>query len=188
MNEQGSKDNPTIKESMGQAKDEIKSTVREAKDTIKSKTMEAVSEAKGYGQEYAQQGREQTADRIGDVSQAVRETAGRFEREQDPNIARYTRMLADRLEGAASYVRDHDFNRIRSDCEDLARRHPAVFFGGMFIAGFAAARFLKASAGREGNWEGSNGGEGFSSGGGSPESHQTVTQREQEQCQPCATM
>ena len=188
MNEQGSSSKPTIKESMDHAKEEVKSTAREAKDTITTKTKEVVSQAKGYGQEYAQQGRERTASRIGDVSRTMRETADRFERERDPNIAHYTRMLADRLEGAASYVRERDFNRMRSDCEDLARRHPAVFFGGMFIAGFAAIRFLKASAEREGSWGGSSGGEKFSGGGGSPESHETVAQREQEKYQPSATM
>jgi hypothetical protein len=34
---------------------------------------------------------------------------------------------------------------LRHDVEDIARRHPAVFFGGMFVAGLAAARFFKAS-------------------------------------------
>ena len=32
------------------------------------------------------------------------------------------------------------------DAEDLARTHPAWFFGGAFILGLAAGRFLKASA------------------------------------------
>ena len=186
MKEQGS--NPTIKESMGQAKEEVKSTAREAKDTITTKTKEVVSQAKGYGQEYAQQGRERAASRIGDVSRSVRETADRFDPERDPNIARYTRMLADRLEGAATYVREHDFSRMRKDCEYLARRNPAVFFGGMFIAGFAAARFLKASAEHESGWSRSNVGENFSGGGGSPESQETVARRAQEEYQPRDTM
>jgi hypothetical protein len=45
-------------------------------------------------------------------------------------------------------VLERSFQDLRRDAEDIARRHPAVFFGGMFVAGLALARFAKASADR----------------------------------------
>src|SRR6185436_13634778 len=87
--------------------------------------------------------------RLSGVSESIRHTAERFEQEHDPHIAHYTRLAADQIERAAAYVREHDLNQLRRDGEELARRHPAIFFGGMFVAGLAAARFLKASAERD---------------------------------------
>jgi hypothetical protein len=150
MNEQFSNASSTIKESLAQTKDEMKDTAREARDTIKNKTRRVVEQAKECGGEYAQHGKERAANRIGGFSASMRQTADRFEQDNDPNIAHYTRLLADKLENAATYVRENDFRRLRQDGENLARQYPEVFFGGMFVLGVVAARFLKASAERDG--------------------------------------
>ena len=42
-------------------------------------------------------------------------------------------------------MRNRDFATLRQDAEDMARRHPAVFFGGMFLAGLVVGNFVKAS-------------------------------------------
>jgi len=138
------KPDPATKEQTGSQTD-LKETLRETKDKIKAKSKEVAAQAKERGEEYAQQTKERAAARIGGVGQSVRQTAERFEREQDPSIAHYTRLLADKLEQAATYVRDRDLQQLRRDSEELARRHPTAFFGGMFVAGLAAARFFKAS-------------------------------------------
>ena len=149
--------NPSGPNPIAAAQEEMKNTVRETKDKIAAKTKEVAAQAKETGEEYVRQGKERTADRLGGVSETIRQTADRFEQEQDPNIARYTRVVADKLEQAANYIRQHDLQQLKHDGEDLVRQHPAVFFGGMFIAGFAAARFLKASADRN-EFSGKSGG------------------------------
>ena len=126
----------------------IKGSLREARESLKSKASAATAQAKEHGQEYLQQNKARAADRLQDYSESVRETAERFERERDPNIAHYTSLMADKLERAAAYVRERDFRDLRRDAEELARRHPAVFFGGMFVTGLALARFFKASTDR----------------------------------------
>lgn len=148
MNEQISKDESSLKESMAGAQAQVKETARATKDTIKTKTKEAVSQVKEYGGQYVEHGKERTANRIGGFTETLRQSAVLFEQEQDPNIARYTRLVADKLDGAATYVRERNLTDLRHDGENLARQHPGLFFGGMFLAGFAAARFLKASATR----------------------------------------
>jgi hypothetical protein len=127
----------------------MKDTVRDAKEKLKASTKAAASQARDRGMEFVEHNRTRTADRLNRVCERMRETADRFEKDDDDaDIAHYTRMIAGKLDGAASYVRQHDFQQLRHDAEDLARRHPAIFFGGMFVLGMAAARFLKASAAR----------------------------------------
>jgi vacuolar-type H+-ATPase subunit H len=149
MNDQVSNEDRPMNEAVSEAKAGVKETVREAKDKIKEKTKEVATQARERGEEYFRENKERAADRIGSVSESIRQTADRFEQEKDPNIAHYTRLVADKLERAAGYIRERDLNQLKQDGEDLARQHPAVFFGGMFVAGLAAARFLKASAERE---------------------------------------
>jgi gas vesicle protein len=149
MNEQFSHEGSTLKESMAVSKDEVKAQAREMKDSIKTKTKEAITQAKESGGEYVQYGKERTASRISGFGESMRQAADRFEEEQDPNIARYTRLLADKLDNAALYVRERDLNELRRDGENLARQYPAIFFGSCFVAGLVAARFLKASAQRK---------------------------------------
>ena len=47
-----------------------------------------------------------------------------------------------------SYVSSADLKTTVRDVENLARRQPALFFGGAFLLGLAAGRFLRSSAGR----------------------------------------
>lgn len=131
-----------------QTKGDFKQSLREAGETIKSKSKEAASQVKEQSGRYFDQGKTHTADCMGRFSETLRSTADRFESEQDPNIAHYTRLVAGRLDDAASYVRQRDFSGLRKDTEDLARQHPVLFFGGLFALGLATARFLKASGER----------------------------------------
>jgi hypothetical protein len=149
MNDQAENNDRPTKEAIGHVKTEVKETLRETKDKIKARTREMAAEARERGEDYVRENKERAADRIGGVSESIRQTADRFEQEKDPNIAHYTRLVADKLEQAAGYIRERDLNQLKHDGEDLARRHPAVIFGGLFVAGLAAARFLKASADRQ---------------------------------------
>jgi hypothetical protein len=126
-----------------------KGTLREAKDKFKEGTQAVAAQARERGTQYFEQNRVRTAERMTRVCERMRETADRFEQDDDDaDVARYTRLLAGKLDSAAAYVRQHDFQQLRHDAEDLARRHPAIFFGGLLIVGIAAGRFLKASADR----------------------------------------
>ena len=127
---------------------DIKEAVRQAGDKIKTKTREVATQAREQGGKYFQLNKERAANRIGRVGQSLRETADQFEEEEDPNIAHYTRLVAGKIESAAAYVRERDLDQLRRDAEELARRHPVLFYGGLFTLGLAAARFIKASSDR----------------------------------------
>jgi hypothetical protein len=81
---------------------------------------------------------------VGGYSSAIHETADSLE-EKDPNIAWFTHRAADRLQGVADYVRDSDFRSLKTDVENMARRHPIAFFGGLLVAGLVIGNIVKAT-------------------------------------------
>ncbi|MDP9037427.1 MAG: hypothetical protein M3O50_21730 [Myxococcota bacterium] len=89
--------------------------------------------------------KERAAGSIGSVAEALRET-GRTMREGDTAFAaKYADQLADRVEQLTSYVRSRNVGELAGDVEQLARREPALFFGGAFAVGLVLGRFLKSS-------------------------------------------
>ena len=128
---------------LAQARETITNTARETAARIKSAASETASRAKTKAQDIAHESKQQAADRIGGYGTAMRDSARAFE-QKDPNIAWATNQVADRIERVASYVRESDFDQLRRDGEDIARRHPVAFFGGMLVAGLVVGNLLKA--------------------------------------------
>ena len=125
-------------------KDKIVQTARETATKVKDTASSTALRAKEEASRYATEKKEVTANRIGSYSTAIHDTARSLE-EKDPNIAWFTHQAADRLQGIADYMRNRDFSALRQDAENLARRHPATFFGGMFLAGLIVGNIVKAS-------------------------------------------
>lgn len=57
-------------------------------------------------------------------------------------------QAAERVGGLSDYLEEQDLSGLLADAEDVARRHPAVVMGTLFVTGLLAARFVKASAAR----------------------------------------
>ena len=122
---------------------------RETKERMMSKGGERVRQAKDQTRAYADERKNQLGDRIHHYSSAVRRAADKLRDEQDPNIAHYADAIAERIDQAADYVQSRDPGMIMRDVENIARRRPEIFFGGMFFAGLMLSRFLKASSQRD---------------------------------------
>lgn len=105
----------------------------------------ALNQAKERASTLAADQKQSAADRINRYSSALRDSARSMEND-DPNIAHYASLAADRIERVADYVRSTDFEGLRHDAEDIARRHPALFMGGMFLAGIVLGGLVKTSA------------------------------------------
>ncbi len=131
-------------DTLAEMKSSAAQTTRDAANKVKSAATNTVSRAKEEAERMAREKKEQAADQIGSYSSAIHESAKAFE-EKDPNIAWFTHRAADRLQSVAEYMRNRDFAAVRRDAEDLARRHPAGFFGGMFVAGLVIGNLVKAS-------------------------------------------
>ena len=130
---------------LAQAKQTITQGARDATNKIKDAASDAASRARAEASRLAQEKKDSTAQRLGGYSSAMHDTAHSLE-EQDPNIAWFTHRAADRIQGVADYVRSQDFRALRADAEDVARRHPAVFFGGLFLAGLMLGNVARPAA------------------------------------------
>ena len=119
-------------------------TARATATQIKERATDTVNRAKEQAARVATERKTQAANRVGGYSSAIHESARALE-EKDPNIAWFTHQAADRLQGVADYVRTRDFDGLREDAENMARRHPLAFFGGLFVAGLVLGNVVKAS-------------------------------------------
>jgi hypothetical protein len=129
---------------LADTKQKIAQTARDTASKVKTAASDTVAKAKGEAQRVVTEKKETAANRIGGYSSAIHDTARSIE-EKDPNIAWFTHQAADKLQSVADYMRNSDLACVRGDCEGIARRNPALFFGGMFFAGLLVGNMLKAS-------------------------------------------
>lgn len=129
---------------LAETKDKLTQTAKTAAAKVKTAAADTAGKVKERAENIVDEKKETAAGRIDDYSSALHESARSLE-EKDPNIAWFTHRAADRLQNAANYMRDRDFSGLRDDAERIARRHPAVFFGGMFVGGLLLGNLVKAS-------------------------------------------
>jgi hypothetical protein len=87
---------------------------------------------------------------IGSIAAATERAAGEFDTAM-PQAAQYIRQASEQIQSVADVVRERDMRELVGEVENFARRQPTLFFGGAMILGFAALRFLKSSAPRQGS-------------------------------------
>jgi gas vesicle protein len=123
----------TVTDAAKQEADEIGNAAQDILDDTTEKVKSAVSEQKNASAEY-----------LDKVAHAIHRAAGEFEADV-PQAARYIRRAGSELSTVAKAVRERDVRELVTEVEDVARRQPALFFGGAVILGFAALRFLKSA-------------------------------------------
>jgi ElaB/YqjD/DUF883 family membrane-anchored ribosome-binding protein len=79
------------------------------------------------------------------VARAIRD-AGSNLREERPEFATYADTAAQRVETAASYLREHDAREVIDTTQDYARRQPAVVAAGALAVGLLVGRFLRSGS------------------------------------------
>jgi hypothetical protein len=103
----------------------------------------ALSQARGF----LDSNRHAAASQIGAMARALRNASSELEERQEP-FARAASRAADNIERFSHALDSRDLTDALHAAQDYARRQPALFFGGAFLLGLAAARFLKASGER----------------------------------------
>lgn len=126
-----------------QPRSSVAQTAQDAASKIGTMASETAARAKASAGKIATERKDSAAERVEAYGSAIHDSAKSLE-EKDPNIAWLTHQAADRLEGVASYMKTRDLRGLREDAENLARRHPAAFFGGMCIAGLVLGSVIRA--------------------------------------------
>jgi hypothetical protein len=121
-------------------------------DGVARKAADTASElAHGAGeqvQEAVNRKKDQAADRLAAVANAVREAARSLQQQDPGGLARHADTAARQIERASGYLRERDLRGLARETEELARRRPELFLAGSVLAGLALARLLKSSARR----------------------------------------
>jgi hypothetical protein len=116
-----------------------------AVDQIKSATQSAVHTAQETGQNFVKSQKENLASRFSEYANAVQSISEKLRGNDDNILAGPAEKAAGSLNRISDYLREKEPAEVLDDLESLARRRPELVFGGLFVIGFAAARFFKAS-------------------------------------------
>jgi hypothetical protein len=91
--------------------------------------------------------RNRAADEIAALGQALRQSARSLD-QSGGTVARYADEAAQQIGDFATTLRNRSWNELTGDIEGFARRWPTAFIVAAVGVGFAAGRFLMASAAR----------------------------------------
>lgn len=84
-------------------------------------------------------------DTLDAIARAIDEASERL-RSQQPDLANLTTTAAERVQDAATYLRDHTASEALQGVQQYARRQPAVVVGGGLLLGLVLGRFLRTGA------------------------------------------
>jgi hypothetical protein len=117
----------------------------ETKASFQEEARHMAEEAQDAGSKIVERQKQSLISKIRQYEEAIRAAATTLREEQENILAGPAEQAANQLERAAGYLQRHEPGDFLHDLEGVARRRPELVFGGLFVAGFAASRFFKAS-------------------------------------------
>ena len=145
----GNQNTPGAAESAANEARKLKEVAREkgsaALEQVKTSAQSVAQQAQETGRTYITRQKETLAQKVDEYAKAARAAADRLKADEGNMLAEPTGRAAQQLERLSGYLREKQPIDLLDDLEGFTRRRPEVVFGGLFIAGLAATRFLKAS-------------------------------------------
>lgn len=125
---------------------QLKDTAAQVKDQAQQKAGEVAAKAQEQVAARVSSQKDSAAQSLGSMAQALRQTRQQMEGQDQIGVTGYIDQAADQIERLSGYLQSNDLGRLVGDVERFARRQPALFLGGAFVAGLIGARFLKSSS------------------------------------------
>ena len=125
--------------------EKVKQQTAEAQAGVQQQVNEATEQVKASGRDYAARKKTMLAEEIGVFRDAVQKATETLREEDHGGVAQYTAAAAEQLDRCRKSIDQRNVGELLDDAQDFTRRHPEVVYGGLFVAGLAAMRFLKAS-------------------------------------------
>ena len=116
-----------------------------AVEEIKMAAQSVAREAQETGRDLIRKQKENVAQSVHKYAEALRAASESLRNEEGNVLAEPARKGAEQLERMSSYLSEKEPRDFIEDLEALTRRRPEVVFGGLFVVGLTAARFVKAS-------------------------------------------
>ncbi|MEA2711966.1 MAG: hypothetical protein QOF78_4567 [Phycisphaerales bacterium] len=123
-----------LRENLGALREEVGERATNLTRNLRERGLSAIDEQKT-----------RAAAEISSIGAAVRRAADKLHDQKSETLAHYIDTAAESIDSVARYVRKSDLNDLTREIEQFARRRPALIVGGMFIAGLAVGRFVKAA-------------------------------------------
>jgi ElaB/YqjD/DUF883 family membrane-anchored ribosome-binding protein len=120
---------------------------------VKDEAAVIVEKAGAGAKSAAGSGKDMAADAMSGLADAARQMAGKLEDGKpdsgNARAAEFARKAADSMERFSTKLRDKEVDEIADDARNIVRDNPAIAVGAAAVIGFALARFLKGSGGRD---------------------------------------
>jgi len=114
----------------------------EAADGARQVALDRVQAARAS----AQEAKERAAEKLRKLGGTVRKVGEHLRVEEQYYVAERANDVSQRLDNVATYLSSAELATLLNDTRTVARRNPGWFFGGAFVLGLAAGRFLKGGA------------------------------------------
>lgn len=129
---------------VSKAKAALATSASHLKDDVKTAASDAASTAKKAAESKLDAGRDFAAEHLGSVAEALRKTGDEL-KANDSALTDYVAKAATSVDQVSHYLQTRTLSQLMGDMEGFARREPAMFLGGAFVAGIFGGRFLKAA-------------------------------------------
>lgn len=134
----------TARQDLGELGTELKEQVGTLKEEAAAQLEDVTAKAKSLASEQ----KDLLSEQVGGIVEAIEKVAGELEG-SDASSAGYVRMVADGAKKLSSTIKDNDVDSILHMAQDFGRQKPVAFMGAAALLGFAASRFVLASASRK---------------------------------------
>jgi hypothetical protein len=134
----------TARADVADAVEEVKQNAAALGEEAKAQLEEATRKAKGMADEQ----KSLLVGQIGGVSDALNKVADELETKGDASGG-YVRFIADGASNLTNAIKDNDVDDLIAMAQDFGRKQPVAFLGAAALLGFAASRFVLASASRK---------------------------------------
>ncbi len=128
----------------------VRAGTRDVKEQVMQKASELTRAVTDGVKEEAERFFDEQKGKLGSkvqrVSKVINQAAHALHAVKADAVAEAVDAAAERVEQASSYIEERTLSDLIADAEDVARRHPGLMLGGLFLTGVLAARFAKASA------------------------------------------
>lgn len=141
---------------IGKAKPRVRKAKAEAEELIveaKDEIVEVAGKVGSGAKTAAASGKDMAADAMHGLADAARQMADKLDDGKpdsgNAKAANFARKAADSMDRFSTRLKEKDLDEIASDARAAVRENPAIAVGAAALIGFALARFLKGSGGRD---------------------------------------
>lgn len=129
---------------MDEVRDDISDTLSDNVQAAQEKITDVAASAANQAQDFAEQQKQGSADRIDEAATAVHRAADEIAKES-PVAGRYMHAGATQIERVSRLLRENSLDELYRMTNRLAHDRPLAFIGGSVAAGFVLARVLRSS-------------------------------------------